>query len=98
MFGSFELYANAFREHCGIYFNEFGELSLDLPAWNIESFENRYRGEMTGDYMYSFKEESRCTDVSEPTSDDPVSTASAAIHSSTGEQSDVTAVSAAGVQ
>ena len=36
------LYANAFREHSGIYFDEHGQFVLDSPPWRNREFVNRY--------------------------------------------------------
>ena len=41
-FGSFMMYANAFREHCGIFIDEFGQIVLDLPHWRDREFIHRY--------------------------------------------------------
>ena len=38
LFGSFMLYVNAFREHCGICIDEFGQIVLDLPHWRNQDF------------------------------------------------------------
>ena len=36
------LYANAFREHCGIDIDEYGQFVLDLPPWRNREFVDRY--------------------------------------------------------
>ena len=36
------MYANAFREHCGIFIDEFGQIVLDLPHWRNQDFVHRY--------------------------------------------------------
>ena len=46
-FGSFQLYANAFRERCGIFINEFGQITLDLPILNFYEYDNHYVGEVS---------------------------------------------------
>ena len=33
LLGAFDFYQNAFRERCGIYFNDHGDICLDL-SWN----------------------------------------------------------------
>ena len=36
------MFANAFREHCGIFIDEFGQIILDLPHWRDREFIHRY--------------------------------------------------------
>ena len=40
--GSFMMYVNAFRENCGIFIDEFGQIVLDLPHLRNQDFVHRY--------------------------------------------------------